>query len=195
LYAFVDKRRLDAKLTTPYQFYQFWINANDADLAKFTRYFSLKTKAEIEGLEAEFAGNPIQLKRILAEELTKRVHSEADYQSVLKVSDILFGKADKETLMSLTEENLAEIAEEIGSTIVTRAEIEAGIGILNLLSEKTGVAPSNTEARKAIQNNAVSINKDKIKDFSLIINSDFLLHNKYVMIENGKKNKHLLVVA
>jgi tyrosyl-tRNA synthetase len=186
---------LDAKLTTPYQFYQFWINANDADLAKFTRYFSLKTKAEIEGLEAEFAGNPIQLKRILAEELTKRVHSEADYQSVLKVSDILFGKADKETLMSLTEENLAEIAEEIGSTIVTRAEIEAGIGILNLLSEKTGVAPSNTEARKAIQNNAVSINKDKIKDFSLIINSDFLLHNKYVMIENGKKNKHLLVVA
>jgi tyrosyl-tRNA synthetase len=185
---------LDAKLTTPYQFYQFWINASDADLPKFMRYFSLKTKAEVEALEAEFATNPRELKRILAEELTVRVHSQTDYQNVMTVSDILFGKADKETLMSLSEANLADIAGEIGSSTISRAELEAGIGILNLLAEKTGVAPSNTEARKAIQNNAVSINKDKIKDISLVINADFLLHNKYIMIENGKKNKHLLVV-
>ena len=185
---------LDAKLTTPYQFYQFWINSSDADLPKFMRYFSLKSRAEIEGLEAEFATNPRELKRILAEELTTRVHSQTDYQSVLQVSDILFGKADKETLLGLSAENLAEIAEEIGSTKISRAELEAGVGILNLLSEKTGVSPSNTEARKAIQNNAVSINKDKIKDIGMLINSDFLLHNKYIMIENGKKNKHLLVV-
>jgi tyrosyl-tRNA synthetase len=185
---------LDAKLTTPYQFYQFWINSSDADLPKFMRYFSLKSRAEIEGLEAEFATNPRELKRILAEELTKRVHSEADYQAVLKVSDILFGKADKETLLGLSEAHLAEIAGEIGSTKISRAELESGVGILNLLSEKTGVSPSNTEARKAIQNNAVSINKDKIKDIALLINADFLLHNKYIMIENGKKNKHLLMV-
>jgi tyrosyl-tRNA synthetase len=185
---------LDAKLTTPYQFYQFWINANDADLPKFLRYFSLKSREEIEALEAEYATNPIQLKRILAEELTKRVHSEADYQAVLKVSDILFGKADKETLMSLSVENLGEIAGEIGSSIIGRAELAAGVGILNLLSDRTKVAPSNTEARKAIQNNAVSINKDKIKDHTLVITTDFLLHDKYIMIENGKKNKHLLVV-
>jgi tyrosyl-tRNA synthetase len=185
---------LDSKLTTPYQFYQFWINANDADLPKFTRYFSLKSRAEIEALEAEFATNPIQLKRILAEELTKRVHSEADYQAVLKVSEILFGKADKETLMSLSAENLAEIAGEIGSSTITRAELSAGVGILNILSDRTKVAPSNTEARKAIQNNAVSVNKDKIKDHTLMITTDFLLHDKYIMIENGKKNKHLLVV-
>jgi tyrosyl-tRNA synthetase len=185
---------LDAKLTTPYQFYQFWINASDADLPKFMRYFSLKTKAEVEALEAEFATNPRELKRILAEELTVRVHSQTDYQNVMTVSDILFGKADKETLMRLSEANLADIAGEIGSSTISRAELEAGIGILNLLAEKTGVAPSNTEARKAIQNNAVSINKDKIKDISLTINADFLLHNKYIMIENGKKNKHLLVV-
>jgi tyrosyl-tRNA synthetase len=185
---------LDAKLTTPYQFYQFWINANDADLPKFTRYFSLKTRTEIEALEAEFATNPIQLKRILAEELTKRVHSEADYQAVLKVSEILFGKADKETLMSLSAENLAEIAGEIGSSSISRAELTAGVGILNILSDRTKVAPSNTEARKAIQNNAVSINKDKIKDHTLMLTTDFLLHDKYIMIENGKKNKHLLVI-
>ena len=185
---------LDAKLTTPYQFYQFWINANDADLPKFTRYFSLKSRAEIEALEAEFATNPIQLKRILAEELTKRVHSEADYQTVLKVSEILFGKADKETLMSLSAENLAEIAGEIGSSTISRAELTAGVGILTLLSDRTKVAPSNNEARKAIQNNAVSINKDKIKDLTLMITTDFLLHDKYIMIENGKKNKHLLVI-
>jgi tyrosyl-tRNA synthetase len=185
---------LDAKLTTPYQFYQFWINANDADLPKFTRYFSLKSREEIEALEAEFATNPIQLKRILAEELTKRVHSEADYQAVLKVSEILFGKADKETLMSLSAENLAEIAGEIGSSTISRAELTAGVGILNILSDHTKVAPSNTEARKAIQNNAVSINKDKIKDHTLVLTTDFLLHDKFIMIENGKKNKHLLVV-
>jgi tyrosyl-tRNA synthetase len=185
---------LDAKLTTPYQFYQFWINASDADLSKFMRYFSLKTKTEIEALEAEFATNPRELKRILAEELTIRVHSQADYASVLQVSDILFGKADKEALMGLSEATLATIAEEIPSSTISRADIEAGIGITNLMSEKTGVAPSNTEARKAIQNNAVSINKDKIKDVSLLINADFLLHHKYIMIENGKKNKHLLVV-
>jgi tyrosyl-tRNA synthetase len=185
---------LDAKLTTPYQFYQFWINASDADLSKFMRYFSLKTKTEIEALEAEFATNPRELKRILAEELTIRVHSQADYASVLQVSDILFGKADKEALLGLSEATLATIAEEIPSSTISRADIEAGIGITNLMSEKTGVAPSNTEARKAIQNNAVSINKDKIKDVSLLINADFLLHHKYIMIENGKKNKHLLVV-
>ena len=185
---------LDAKLTTPYQFYQFWINASDADLAKFLRYFSLKTKAEIEALEAEYATNPNGLKRILAEELTKRVHSEAVLQAVLQVSDILFGKADKETLLGLSADNLATISEEIPSSTISRAEIEAGIGILNLMSDKTKVAPSNSEARKAIQGNAVSINKDKIKDPTLMVNRDFLLHNKYLMIENGKKNKHLLVV-
>ncbi len=185
---------IDPNMTSPYQFYQFWINANDADLSKFMRYFSLKSKSEIEALEAEFATNPNHLKRILAEELTKRVHSESDYEAVLKVSDILYGKADKDTLMSLSDANLLEIAAIIGSTTVTRAEIEAGIGITTLMSEKTGVAPSNSEARKAIQNNAVSINKDKIKDFSLLINAEFLLHNKYIMIENGKKNKHLLIV-
>ena len=185
---------LDAKLTTPYQFYQFWINSNDADLPKFLRYFSLKSRAEIEGLEAEYAGNSRELKRILAEELTKRVHSEADYQAVLKVSDILFGKADKETLMSLNEASWDEIAGEIGSSTISRAEIEVGVGILNLMSDKTKVAPSNTEARKAIQGNAVSINKDKIKDATLSVNADFLLHNKYLMIENGKKNKHILIV-
>ena len=116
---------LDAKLTTPYQFYQFWINSNDADLPKFLRYFSLKSKAEIEGLEAEFAENKRELKRILAEELTKRVHSEADYQAVLKVSDILFGKADKETLMSLNEASLDEIAGEIGSFKLIKVSLSA----------------------------------------------------------------------
>ena len=184
---------LDPKLTSPYKFYQFWINADDRDLPKFLRYFSLKSRAEIEGLEAEYADNPRELKRILGEELTIRVHSQADYDSVLKVSDILFGKSDANILRGMTVEELVTIAEEIDTFMVAKTDLAEGINITDLLAEKTTILKSKTEARKAIQNNAISINKVKISTHEFVVNNEQLLKDRFVMVENGKKNKYLLI--
>jgi tyrosyl-tRNA synthetase len=184
---------LDAKLTSPYKFYQFWINADDADLPKFLRYFSLKSREEIENLEREYADNPRELKKILAEEMTIRVHSQAEYASVLTVSDILFGKSDNAILRGLDENAFQTIAGEIPSFTLPMSDIQNGIGIIDLLAEKTNIAPSKTEARKAIQNNAISINKIKMTAIDATINTDSLILSKYMMVENGKKNKYMLV--
>ncbi len=185
---------LDPKMTSPYKFYQFWINMDDADLPKFLRFFSLKSVDDIEKLEAEYAGNPRELKRMLAEELTVRVHSQADFESVMKVSDILFGKADATTLKSMSIEQLDTIAEEIPRAEIPFADVEAGLNICEFLSDKAKILASRGEVRRAIQNNAISINKVKITDANVVINPRDLLHGKYLMVENGKKNKHLLVV-
>jgi tyrosyl-tRNA synthetase len=186
---------LDANMTSSYKFYQFWINADDADLPKFLRYFSLKTRTEIEGLEAEYQGNPRELKRILAEELTIRVHSQAEYEAVLNVSDILFGnKASKETLLGLDDRSLLSVAEEIPSFNILRSDLETGIGILDLLAEKTNICPSKSEVRKAIQNNAISVNKTKLTSHEVIVGLTDLIADKYIMVENGKKNKYMLVL-
>ena len=186
---------LDAKLTSSYKFYQFWINSDDADLGKFLRYFSLKSKAEIEGLELEFKENPRELKRILAEELTIRVHSQEDYESVLKVSDILFGRSDNEILRGMSSENLATIAGEIPTFSVAKNDFETGVNLIDLLAEKTKISPSKTEAKKAILNNAISVNKIKISDANFVVKLDDIIQEKYVMIENGKKNKFMLLVS
>ncbi len=185
---------LDAKMTSPYKFYQFWINADDRDLPKFMRYFSLKSRAEIEGLEAEYAENPRELKRILGEELTIRVHSQADYASVLKVSDILFGKSDAEILRGMSAAELTMIADEIDTFKISKSELAEGINITDLLAEKTTILKSKTEARKAIQNNAISVNKVKITTHEFVVNDEELLKDRFVMVENGKKNKYLLIV-
>jgi tyrosyl-tRNA synthetase len=183
---------LDARLTSPYKFYQFWINVDDADLPKFLRYFSLKSKAEIEQIEAENAENPRELKRLLAEELTIRVHTQAEYESVLKVSDILFGRSDNEILRGLNEAALQTISEEIPSFQLSKTALANGISILDLLADNK-ICPSKTEARKAIQNNAISINKNKITSHELTLSTEELIHDKYIMVENGKKNKYMLV--
>ena len=185
---------LDAKLTSPYKFYQFWINADDRDLPKYTRYFSLKSRAEIEALEVEHAENPRELKRILAEELTIRVHTQTEYDSVLKVSDILFGKSDAEILRGMSAEELAMIADEIDTFSIPKIDLENGINITDLLAEKTTIVKSKTEARKAIQNNAISVNKIKVTTHELTIDKTELLKDQYIMVENGKKNKYLLIV-
>jgi tyrosyl-tRNA synthetase len=184
---------LDPNLTSPYKFYQFWINADDADTPKYFRYFSLKSKAEIENLELEHKDNPRELKRILAEELTIRIHSENDYKSVLKVSDILFGKSDESILRGMDKTEFKTISEEIPSFKI--AMNEEGINILTLLAELTTICPSRSEARKAIQNNAVSINKNKITSQDLIITKGHLIQDTYIMVENGKKNKYVLEIG
>jgi tyrosyl-tRNA synthetase len=186
---------LDAELTSPYQFYQFWINADDRDTPKFTRYFTLHGREEIEAREAEHAGDPQTLKRLLAEELTRRVHSEEAFQSVLRVTDLLFGRsAGREALLAMSASELNMVSQEIPSLHVKGDLLRNGVSISDLLTDATGILPSKGEARRAIQNNAISVNKDKVTSHEQLITAEALLHGKYVMVENGKKNKYLLVV-
>lgn len=181
---------LDATMTTPYQFYQFWINGDDADVAKFMRYFSLRTREELEALEATESKQT--LKRMLAEEMTRRIHGEAAYQAVLSVSSLLFDpKADSSALRALNADLLGQVANEIPSPEVEKSALAVGINIVDLLSD-TKIQPSKTEAKKAIQNNAISVNKQKITSPDHIISTKDLLHNAYIMVENGKKNKFML---
>ena len=182
---------LDPSLTTPYRFYQFWLNADDRDLPKFLRYFSLKTKEEIEALEA--SGSPQEIKRVFAEEITVRIHGQKEFETVLAVSQLLFDpKADAGTLKSLDARTLAQVAEEIPAPQVPLEVVQNGANILDFLSENTGILPSRSEAKKAIQNNAISVNKQKISDLNSTVSAADLLHGKFLMVENGKKNKFLV---
>ena len=185
---------LDPDLTSPYKFYQFWLNASDNDISKFTRYFTLKNKEEVEALEKEHENNPNELKRILAEELTVRVHSKEDFEKVRQVTELLFNKkAGKETLATLDEKSLEVVAGEIPSFRIHKEQLAGGINIIDLLAESTRIVQSKGDARRAIKGNAIAVNKDKIIDFDTTVAQEVLLHGKYLMIENGKKNKFLVI--
>lgn len=187
---------LDGSMTSPYKFYQFWINADDRDLPKFIRYFTLKSKEEVEALEKEHADNPRALKKILAEELTIRVHSQEDYEAVLNVSEILFNKkASKEQLMSLNETAFAAIKEEIPAFEISENKFDNGISIIDLLADATNIVASNGDARRAIKGNAISVNKEKVASHEATISADQLILGKYLMVENGKKNKYIISKA
>lgn len=184
---------LDPKMTTPYKFYQFWINADDADVSKFMRYFSFKTQQEIESLEKEHADNPRLLKSLLAEEITKRVHSDASYQSVMNVSDILFNKkATRDQLQSMSSSDLETVSKEIPSFTLSKDLVAGGVNVIDLIAEHTNITQSKGDARRAIQNNALSINKEKVASHEMIVSADELLNGGYLMIENGKKNKFII---
>lgn len=187
---------LDPDLTSPYKFYQFWINCADSDLPSFIRYFTLKSKEQVEAEEKEHANNPQALKRILAEEITQRVHGIEAYEAVQRVSELLFNpKANAEFLLKLGASELATVAEEIPSMKVPISLIQNGINIIDLISEQTGIVNSKGEARRAIQGKAVSINKVKVESLESVVGPSSLLHGKYIMVENGKKNKFILEVA
>ncbi len=183
---------LDPKMTSAYKFYQFWLNADDADLPKYLRYFTLKSQAEVEALEKGFADDPRGLKAILSEELTRRVHSDEAFESVVAVSNLLFGKdANADTLHAMTLDQLETIAEEIPCKMISKVD---NFNIIDLLTD-TGILPSKTEARKAIQGNAISVNKLKISSHEHEVTTKEWLHDQYLMVENGKKNKFMVKVG
>ncbi len=185
---------LDPEMTSPYKFYQFWLKADDADLPSFTRYFSLKSKEEIESAEQEHADNPNALKQQLAEELTTRVHSKEDFESVKKVSELLFNRrASRDTLLSMEGPELETVAAEIPRFSIRKDLVANGLNIIDLLAEQTQILDSKGNARKAIKNNAISVNKEKVNSHEVVVNQEALLHGKYMMIENGKKNKFIVV--
>jgi len=185
---------LDARMTTPYKFYQFWLNADDRDLPKYLRYFSLKTQAEIEALEA--AESAQQIKRIFAEEITVRIHGHEAFAAVQAVSSLLFDpKADAEMLRNLDKSTLAQVADEIPSPAISAGSIENPVSILDFLSDQTGILPSRSEAKRAVQSNMISINKVRVTDLGATVSASDLLHGAYMMVESGKKNKYLVRVG
>jgi tyrosyl-tRNA synthetase len=184
---------LDANMTSPYKFYQFWLNSDDADISKLLRYFSFKTKEEIENLESKNSQDPRILKQSLAEEITIRIHGKDSFQRVLRVSELLFGReSNAEFLQSMTTEELNDVSREIPKFELNRESLNGGLNIVNLLTESCPVFSSKSEARRAIQNNALNLNKEKITDPETMVQKHQLLKDKFLMIENGKKNKFII---
>lgn len=189
---------LDAEKTSPYKFYQYWLNTSDEDAANFIKVFTLLPKEEIEALEKEHAEAPHlrTLQKALAEDVTRRVHSEEDLQTAIKASNILFGRSTTEDLASLNESTLLSVFEGVPQVEVSKADIDAAENYIDLLSTVTQevIFASKGEARRMLQGGGVSINKNKIEDMNAKPEFD-LLQNKYFLVQKGKKNYYLVVVA
>ena len=184
---------LDPEKTSPYKFYQFWINCSDEDSSKYIRIFSMFNKQEVEELEAQHNEAPHLriLQKALAKDLTVRVHSLEDYDAAVEASEILFGKGTTETLKKMNEDTLLSVFEGVPQSDLSIEEINEGINIVDFLSEKTNIFPSKGEARRMLKDNGVSVNKQKVSD-AAILNKDMLLNNKYVIVQKGKKNYYLI---
>lgn len=185
---------LDPEMTTPYAFYQFWINADDRDLGTFLRYFSLRSQEEITALESAHQEAPQVLKQLLAEEITSRLHGPEALESAQRVSQLLFHpRSDAEFLQGMRPAELQMVAGEIPTFLLEPQWLpEEGLDISELLAGHTTILASKGEVRRAIANHAISINKIKVQTLEHRIMRQDLLHGRYLLIENGKKNKFLL---
>jgi tyrosyl-tRNA synthetase len=184
---------LDPKKTSPYKFYQFWLNSSDADVSRYIRIFTLFNKEEIEMMEEEHMKAPHLrlLQKELAKDITIRVHSEADYLSAVDASEILFGKSTTDTLKKLDEETLLSVFEGVPMSDVSKAAISQGIPVIDFLSDKTNITASKSEARRMLKEGSISINKEKVGENYSISEND-LLNNLYVLVQKGKKNYYLV---
>lgn len=185
---------LDPKKTSPYRFYQFWLNVADEDAGRYIRIYTFMPKEEIEQLEAEHLANPHLrlLQKRLAEEVTCMVHGQNELDMAIAASGILFGQGTTETLRSLPEETLLSVLEGIPQHELDLELIKPGIDAVTLLSDATGIFPSRGEARKMIQGGGVSINKEKISNENDSYNLNSLLNNKYLLAQKGKKQYFLI---
>ncbi|MBO5249902.1 MAG: tyrosine--tRNA ligase [Muribaculaceae bacterium] len=187
---------LDPRYTSPYKFYQFWLNVADDDAEKYIKIFTALSKEEIDELVAEQAKDPglRPLQKRLAKEITTMVHSAEDYEAAVEASQILFSNKASETLHKIDEDTLLAVFEGVPQFEIARQDIEAGTKIVDLLTEKAPVFPSKGELRKLAQQGGVSINKEKITDVNVPVSTDILLNNKYILAQKGKKNYFLLIV-
>lgn len=184
---------LDAAKTSPYQFYQFWLNAADADAIKYIKIFTFLPKEEVDSLIAQHSGNEHQrlLQKKLAEEVTCFVHSRLDYEFAVKAADILFNNDTSEILQQLNEEQLLQVMEGVPAVDFANATLQNGIDIVSFLAD-TKIFSSKGEARKMVQGGGVSINKIKVDTIDFIVKEDALLNGKYLLIQKGKKNYYLV---
>ena len=180
---------LDAERTSPYRFYQYWLNTSDEDAAKYIKIFTFLGKEEIENLIAEHQEAPHQraLQKRLAEEVTISTHGVENYENAVKASEILFGKSTAANLKALNEKTFLDVFEGVPQAEVSRGEIEAGLDMVSALAEKTGFLKSNGEARRALKQNSISVNQEKVaEDFT--ITTDDLINDRFVLLQRGKKN-------
>jgi tyrosyl-tRNA synthetase len=186
---------LDPEKTSPYEFYQFWLNAADADAEGYIKIFSLKSKEAIASIINEHKEAPHfrVLQRAIAEEVTERVHSKEALEKAIAASEILFGKATEEALRNLDEKTLLSVFKGVPQFMVSKTELENSIGIVDFLAQSTQIFPSKGEARKMTQGNGVSINKTKVTLDKQVDTTD-LLNGKYILAQKGKKNYYLITV-
>jgi tyrosyl-tRNA synthetase len=184
---------LDSKKSSPYKFYQFWLNCSDEDAARYIKIFTLISREEIEELEKQHNETPHLriLQKAIAKDITMRVHSEEDYNAAIEASTILFGKGTTETLRNLSEDMLLSVFEGVPQAEISIEKIKNGIGIIEMLAEKTNIFASKGEARRMLKDNGVSINKEKVKDTFVVTEKD-LLNGKYILAQKGKKNYFLI---
>jgi len=187
---------LDPKKTSPYQFYQFWLNASDEDAENFIKIFTFFSQEEVAKLieDHQPALHLRLLQKALAEDLTRRVHGEAALQTAIKTTEFLFGNGSLEFLNTLTDEEVLAVFEGISQFTVDKSVIGNSVDILTLLSESTKIFPSKGEAKKMIQNGGVSLNKEKISAIDLMIDGSNLINSKFLVVQKGKKNYFLIMV-
>ena len=186
---------LDRRYTSPYKFYQFWLNVSDADAAKYIKIFTALDQEEINALIAEQEAAPHlrPLQKRLAKEVTVMVHSEADYEAAVEASNILFGNATHEALLQLDEDTLLAVFEGVPHFEVSREELAAGVKAADLCTEKAAIFASKGEMRKLVQSGGVSLNKEKLAAADAVIDSSALLDGKYLLVQRGKKNYYLVI--
>lgn len=187
---------LDPKKTSPYKFYQFWLNTTDDDAKNWIKIFTLKTKEEIEVIIAEHDAAPHTraVQKALAKDITIRTHSGKDYETAVKTSEFLFGNGSLEFLAELEHDGVLEVFDGVPQFEISRDQLIQGINVLDLLAVDTQVFPSKGEARKMLQGGGVAINKEKINDIELAINTTHLISDRYLVAQRGKKNYFLIMV-
>ena len=187
---------LDANRTSPYKFYQYWLNASDEDAEKYIKIFTFLDKEAIEALIIEHRESPHLrlLQKKIGEEVTIMTHGQEAFDNAIKASQILFGKSTSEDLKSLDEQTFLDIFEGVPQASVSKEDIENGLDMIGALAAKTGFLNSNGEARRALKENAISVNKEKVKEDFVISTSD-IIANAYVLLQRGKKNYFLLKIA
>lgn len=184
---------LDARRTSPYMFYQFWLNTTDVDAESYIKIFTFMEQPEVDDLIAKHREAPHlrQLQQRLAKEVTTFIHGDESYEFAVKASSLLFSNDTAELLVSLTEEQLLDVMAGVPQYEVAKADLEAGKDVVSLLAE-TGIFPSKGEARKTVQGGGVSMNKNKIEGIDTVINTAALLREKYILFQKGKKNYYLV---
>jgi tyrosyl-tRNA synthetase len=187
---------LDADKTSVYKFYQFWLNSTDVDAEKYVKIFTFLDQDTISGLTAQHQEAPHLrvLQRRLAEEITVFVHGSDEYQKAVKASEILFGNATAEDLKTLDEQTFLEIFDGVPQAEISASDVESGIDIVSVLNEKSGFLKSNGEARRALSENSISVNREKVTE-AFVLTSDHLINNRFVLLQRGKKNYFVLRIS
>lgn len=186
---------LDPEKTSPFAFYQFWLNATDADAVKLVRFYTLKTKDEIEALEAQHNEAPHMriLQKAIAEEVTERVHGKEALENAMKITEVLFDKSD-DSVKSLSDAQFQSMLSDIPHARIERSEFQSGISAVELIGQKSGFMASNGEAKRELKANSIAINKKKAK-LEDLIDSSYLINNKYIFLSKGKRDNYFIVVA